>query len=315
MPGADLERSPCCFMHIPKSGGMSFNAALEAALPAGSLAPWRMDSSTFCGFCEFDLLGSSVRDLIAADGEEMRSLRRYRAVSGHFSLTSLLQIATAPAIGTVLREPRARAISLYVYWRTPKLFDQLLPYSAHEHARGSLDQFLVEPRVAPAIDNQVCRMVLHGDARIPHKGFIAEADVEAIAADAIALLDTLGFVGVLELGSSAWNGLAELFGVSLEPQTVNVTGETCRPVAAPAGARLFTAETLQLLEQRNAADQIVYSYALSLQGMHEREGQQIAESALAAQLVRLGDLLGSSAARLAEQDTAGRHSGLEVEID
>jgi hypothetical protein len=61
--------------------------------------------------------------------------------------------------------------------------------------------------VALAIDNQICRMLLYGDPRIPHEGFIASDDIDAVASDALAQLDTLGSVGVLELGDSAGEDL------------------------------------------------------------------------------------------------------------
>jgi hypothetical protein len=258
-----------------------------------------MDTSTLCGFRELELLQAPTRDLIAADDEEVQSMRHYPAISGHFALPTLLQITAASAVGTVLREPRARVVSLYVYWRTPDVFDPWLPYSLTEYALTPLDQFLAEPRVAAAVDNQVCRMLLHGDPRIPSDGFIAEADIDAIAADAIGRLDTLGFVGLLELGDSAWQGLALLFGVELKPRRLNVTGDHGNPVGASSGEHLIAAEALDLIEQRNAADGIVYDHALALAGVRSRERLRLAEAAFADQLGRLGDLLGDSAAKLA----------------
>ncbi len=219
-------------------------------------------------------------------------MRRFPVVSGHFSLTALLQITIASAIGTVLREPRARVMSLYMYWRIPKIFDQLLPYSVEEYAHGPLDRFLAEPRLAPAVDNQVCRMLLYGDPRIPYEGFIAEADIDGVASDAIAQLNTLGFVGVLELGDSAWQGLAYLFGVKLEPRQTNVTGELGDPVAALQGEELFTADALDLLERRSAADLIVYERGLELAGVSCGDRLRLTETAFADQVARLKELLG-----------------------
>ncbi len=65
------------------------------------------------------LLRQEARDLVAVEHEEVRALGGYRAVSGHFLLTTLLQIADAASIATVLREPRVRLLSLYMYWRVP----------------------------------------------------------------------------------------------------------------------------------------------------------------------------------------------------
>jgi hypothetical protein len=279
-------------MHIPKSAGMSFHAALESALEPGSLTPRRMDTSTFCGFRDFDLLQPSVRDRIATNDEEVEAMREFRAISGHFSLDILLRLTTASAVGTILREPRARLMSLYMYWRVPKIFDELLPYSVEEYSLKPFDLFLSEPRLAPAVDNQVCRLLLLGDPRIPNDGFISDSYVEAVATDAIARLDTLGFVGVLELGDSAWEGLAQFFGVDLEPHKINVTGESGDPVAALPGEELFTAKTLDLLERRNAVDRVIYEHGLGLAGVCPEDRGQLAETAFRRQLTRLNGLVG-----------------------
>jgi hypothetical protein len=303
--GEGTGTSPKCFLHIPKSGGMSIQTALEVALAPGSLAPQRLDTSTFCDFDDFDLLCPEIRVQIAASFDEIQTLRRYPMVSGHFSLTTLLQIAAAPSITTVLREPRTRLLSLYLYWRTPGIGDVWTPYHASEHAQRPLSEFLSEPRLAPAVDNQVCRMLLHGDPRLPELGFAAQSDVEAIAKDAIDQLDALGFVGVLELDESAWRGVEQLFGVKLDPIEVNVTGEFVKPASAHlAGQKLMTADVLDLIEQRSAADLIVYDHALIRAGLDSRERRRLANSAFANQLVKMGDLVGRSATEAAAQAKA-----------
>jgi hypothetical protein len=298
------DASPTCFLHIPKSAGSSILSALEAALPQGSLAPRQFDSSLFCDFEHFELLRPEVRSRIAASPSEVRALSGYRAVSGHFSLPTLLQVADASAISTMLREPRARLLSLYMYWRTPGLGDIWDPYRAYEHARRPLSEFLSEPRLAPVLDNQVCRMLLHGDPRLPESSFAAASDIEAIAADAVERLDTLGFVGVLELGDDAWRGVARLFAVTLDPVSVNVTGEHVVPEATQPEGEVFAADVLDLIERRSAADLLVYDHALIQAGLDARERRRLMDSAFARQLVKLGDLVGHSAARAAERSEA-----------
>lgn len=295
------DASPMCFLHIPKSAGSSIFSALEAALPLGSLAPQRLDSSPFCDFEDFELLSPEIRATVAANPSEVRSLGRYRAVSGHFSLPTLLQVADASSISTVLREPRARLLSLYMYWRTPGIGDVWDPYRANEHAQRPLSEFLSEPRLAPAVDNQVCRMLLHGDPRLPESSFAAPSDIEGIAADAIERLDSLGFVGVLELGDDAWRGVARLFAVTLDPINVNVTGEHVIPVATQSEEELFGSDVLELIEQRSASDLLVYDHALVQAGLDAYERRRLTDGAFARQLVKLGDLVGNSAAQAAEQ--------------
>jgi hypothetical protein len=293
--------SPKCFLHIPKSGGSSVHAALVAALPPGSLAPRRSDRSVSADFDDFDLLRQEARDLVALEPDEVRELGQYRAVSGHFSLATLLQVTDAASIATVLREPRARLLSLYMYWRVPNIGDFWAPSRTPAHAMRPLWEFLSEPRLAPVIDNQVCRMLLYGDARLRESNFAASSDIESLAADAIERLDALGFVGILELGNLAWRGLGRMFGVELDPTTVNVTEDCGSPLALEQEGRLITAETVDLLEQRSAADLLVYDHALARTGLDARERKLLRDGALAHQLAKLGDLTGRSAAQAAER--------------
>ncbi len=291
-PGPTGRRgSPRCFMHIPKSAGMSIRVALEAALAPDSLCPRQMDTSIFCDFDRFDLMKSSTRKLIAVDSDEIVSMGTYPAISGHFTLASLLSVAQAQGIGTILREPRARLLSLYAYWRIPDIFKHVFPYSVQEYAHKPLAEFLSEPLLAPATDNQVCRMLLHGDPRMPRDAFIAGTYVDAVASEAIKHLDTLGFVGVLELGSNVWQGLGRLFGVELEPREVNVTSALGESAPARATGKSISEETRGLLEERSAADRIVYDHALEAAGLVCGERLRFAEAAFEAQLSQTEGLL------------------------
>lgn len=278
-------------MHVPKCAGMSIHAALEAALPPGSVCPRRMDSATFCDFDDFDLLQPLVRDLIAVDDDEISAMRRFPVVSGHFALPALLKITDAAYIGTILREPRARVLSLYMYWRIPKIFDHVAPYSVERYALQPPAVFLSEKHLAAATDNQVCRMLLRGDRRIPSNAFIAKDDVDGLARDAIGQLDRLGFVGILELGSSAWRGLADLFGVELDPRKINVAGESNPPTKLSPNGSIFTLEVCDLIEQRSAADRILYSHALKVVGLTDHESQCVVDTAFKVQIWRTRGLL------------------------
>ncbi len=265
---------------------------------------WRHTASTgrfFADFRDFELLRQEARDLVAIEPEEVRALGGYRAVSGHFSLGTLLQITDAASIATVLREPRARLLSLYMYWRVPGVGDPWVPSRATEHAKRPLSEFLSEPRLALVVDNQVCRMLLDGDARLPESSFAARSDIESLAADAIERLDELGFVGVLEFGDSVWQGLGRLFGVELEPTELNTTEEVGGLVPMGPGDRPFSPEALDLIEQRSAADLLVYDHALARAGMDAPERRRLRDRVFAEQLVKLGDLAGHSAALAAEQ--------------
>lgn len=297
MPYATL---PVRFLHIPKSGGSSVVAAIERTLSVGSLAPQRLDRSILCDFEDFELLRPEARAQLALDCDEIRSLANYQVVAGHFSLDTLLQTAPASSIFTVLREPRARLLSLYLYWRAPGIGDFWEPYRAPVHARRPLAEFLSEPILAPVIDNQICRMILSNDPRLPRSSFAAAADIDAIATDAIQRLEQLGFVGILELGDHMWDGVARLLGTTLETAKVNVAAEHFSVEPPQRDEKLFTVDALDLLEERVAADMLVYRQMLAYAEPDAQACKRHIERAFACQLVSMGDLVGSSATNAAE---------------
>jgi hypothetical protein len=279
-------------MHVPKTAGTSLHAALAEALPPGSLSPRRMDASAFSNFRDFDAIATPARDEIAASAAEIAEMGAYAAVSGHFALPTLLSISSPEAIGTILREPRARTASLYAFYRTPGIFFGYLPYSLVEYALRSFEEFLSEPRVAGVVDNQICRMLLDGDPRIPREGFIAPHHVDGLAADAIAALDSLAFTGVLEWPARAWGGFSRLFGVRLRPGRLMVTGERVRPLEWSANQAGVTGRARELLESRNAVDGLIYGHALELGGLQRDHRSHFAQAAFERQLHRISGLLG-----------------------
>ena len=285
--------------------------ALEAALPPGSLAPWRFDRIQFAPE-DLDALPAETRALVLESPEDERALLGYRAVAGHFSLNTLLSVAPPSAVCAVLREPRARVLSVYTFWRTLSSNEghPSPAFRVAANARRPLAQLLADCDLVSSMDNQVCRILLGEDPRLPMAGFAATSDVEGIAADAIQRLEGFGFVGVLELGDSAWRGVGDHFGVTLRRQVLNVTGELGSAVSSSDAGEVLTEGALDLLEERTAADAMVYDYALERAGVASRdERTRLKRRALAAQLVRLGDLCGQSAVKVAMYDMLQKVEG------
>lgn len=285
---------PRCFMHVPKSAGTSVRASLERALAPGAVGPKRQDATLLCGFTDLDRLDPVMRAMLAVDPQEIAGLADHAVVSGHFSLPTLLQVAPPSSIATVLREPRARLLSHFAYWRLSTGLRKIWRgYPALDHALRPLDEFLAEPRIAQATDNLLCRMLLFGDPRIPELGFIA--DPTPIAEAAIEALAALGFVGVVELEEPMWLGLSEFFGAPLSPMFLNTTTSQSIESDAPALELEVSAGTLDLLAARTAADTIVYQHAARRAGLTPSAAEQLGAAAFANELVRLGDIAGPSA--------------------
>lgn len=307
---------PRCFMHVPKSAGRSIDIALKAALPAGAISPKRQDVTLLCGFSAVDELGPGIRELLVVDPDEISALGGYQVIIGHFSLSTLAQVSSPASIATVLREPRARLLSHFAYWRFSSGLRTLWRgYPPLDHALRPLDEFLAEPQIAQATDNLLCRMLLPSRADLPEADFLT--DPERIASDAIAALGTLGFVGIVELQQSMWQGLSEFFDVSLSPQFINTTVSESISSTAPPLELEITPRTLDLISARTAADLIVYKHALSEAGESETSKEHVASAAFASQLVRLGNVAGpassESRARAREIEELSQQLDLETQ--
>lgn len=309
-------RATRCFLHIPKSAGMSVHAALEAAFPAGSVAPARFDDSVFCGFSDFDALRPEQRRRLVADDAEVAALAGYSIVSGHFHLPTLTAVAPPSAIATVLREPRARLLSLYAYWRA-LTFEEWRPYDVHKSAHRPLAEFLADPAIAPAIDNKACRLVLGSHPRVPRDAFIDPADAEGLGQEAVARLGELAFVGLQELPRAMWRGLSAAFGVPLPPVRTNATGPRSKPDVPPPEEGWLTAESLELLDRRTAVDRLVHAHFAEAACDDAAAAARLADVAFARQLFRLGDIASGDAmrdleARLAAAEHAAAAAAQEL---
>jgi hypothetical protein len=284
-------------MHVPKSGGTSIHVALNHALPSGTISPKRQDAALAGGFNEFDLLDPQIRATIVVRDDEIAGLAAYPVVSGHFALSTLRRVTSVSAVATVLREPRARVLSQYAFWRLLPPGDRYLwrGYPFLDHALRPLDEFLAEPLVAIATDNLVCRMLLSDDERVPKAGFIADSDIGAVALSAIDELEMLGYVGVLELGDSMWEGLSGFFGAPLAPARINTTESRIEIADAPAAQCIVTPDTLDLLHARTVGDALVYRRVLATSGYSAAYIERLQAAAFAAELVRIGNFVGTSA--------------------
>lgn len=280
----------------------------------GAIGPKRQDSTLLCGFTDFDRLDDGIRQLLAVDSDEITALGDHPVVSGHFSLPTLLQVTPPSAIATVVREPRARLLSHYAYWRLSTGLRKIWRgYPALELALRPLDEFLGEPRIAQATDNLLCRMLLFGDPRIPELDFIA--DPLAVADSAIDALATLGFVGAVELEEPMWCGLSEFFGVPLSATFVNTTASESIGSDAPALELEVGAQTLELIESRTAADALVYRHVLHSAGLTRPAAEQLGSAAFANELVRLGNITGLSATESRARAREVAELGLRLEAD
>jgi hypothetical protein len=185
---------------------------------------------------------------------------------GHYDLPTLRRFAPAHCVFTVLREPKARVLSLYHFWRSvdPDQFDPDESFSVALAHRLTLEEFLEcdDPMLVDLIDNLFLRrltgLYATGAAADPVK-----ANPEAALAQAMAALDGLDFVGLTERMDESMAAFAAQLGIDPPAAAVraNVTAENhddpsgwFRKVARPALSNAATAA----LERRTSLDAVIY---------------------------------------------------------
>ena len=122
-------------------------------------------------------------------------------VAGHFSLSTIRARYPSATVLTILREPRSRLLSHWVFWRSEAEMSQPELGSWGEYLKAShrrFADFLTERKIAGQIDNVATRLLLGPHPLIPTSDFIKYHDDAALIADAQAELASLSFVNVIE---------------------------------------------------------------------------------------------------------------------
>jgi len=153
---------------------------------------------------------------------------RYPLIWGHYDLPGFRNFDAGRRIFTVLREPRARLVSLYHFWRAvnPDKIDPDISFAVGLAHRLPLDAFLThdDPFLTDLIDNVYVRrltgLYATGAAADPLR-----ADPAAARDRAMAALNGLFFVGITEALDQDAITLADRLGIARpsRPLRANVT--------------------------------------------------------------------------------------------
>ena len=118
-------------MHIHKTGGQSLSAALRTQFPEDQICPHNT---------EHGLLAQSPADL-----------SRYQLFMGHISPTALQEMIGGDfETVTLIREPKARLVSAYSFWRS-RAADFGAPSIFKRIRKMTLEEFLSSDETAPCV--------------------------------------------------------------------------------------------------------------------------------------------------------------------
>lgn len=269
------------YLHVPKSAGTSLRTALNAYFPPDTHVPWTIDPLLYG---THPLPAGPVERLFHDDVPDLSS---YPFMVGHLSLPTIERGFDASIVATILREPRSRLLSQYTFWRTysAQELDYWLPYTGPRYSRLPVGEFLAHPAVHHFIDNLTTRMIVGRHPLIPLDGPIASGDVRAVAESGCAQLDRMGFVDILERGPVVYAAFEEWAGMQLRQERLNET-DADRGVPLDVDD-LVSSSTLQLLEDRNRADRVLWMHAAQRVGLTEWDAERLANATFGSVLSRV----------------------------
>jgi len=176
-------------LHIPRTGGTTLHEAFSSKFAPEEICPERMNR---------------LEHMPAAE------VARYRLFSGHYRFEHLALMPAPRLTVTVLREPRARVVSLYRHWRRHWADISAGNVGVRLAQSLSLRDFLRSDHitVAEAFDNSMARQ-LAGDCRARAPGRFTpwawkdttpmdEAAIVQAACRNLAAFDAVGFAGRLD---------------------------------------------------------------------------------------------------------------------
>lgn len=275
------------FMHIPRTSGTSLVEAIGGRMRIGRSA-YAFDRTLFGDFHEFDQFERPLRTLIHLDASALP--RRADFLAGHMAC-STLRAAGRDTLMTVLREPRSRLLSHWMFWRNHS-HGELASLGAWGDRVGlaglPLASFLCRPEIACQTDNIAVRMLLSPHPLIPRDDFIDPAADAVLLEAALSVLDRFAFADLLEnpvlhRNLVAW--LARPIGYERRNESRPMV-----PGRATSLSREMTTTAVRLLADRCRLDRVLWTHvaiqrlgrngAAALRDHAERDGLRRAASLL-----------------------------------
>jgi len=188
---------PLAFMAVPKTSGSALAIGLCEVLPSTArIHGW--DHGFFGAFRQFETMSPGLRQQIY---ETLPPANGIDFVFGQIAYSTLIQGRPTARLMTVLREPRSRILSLWMYWRSFPDEDGAIGGAwgrVRRLTRQPLAEFLNHPEAACQTDNVYVRRLLWPHPLIPDDGFIDSESDERLTSEAVARLKAFDFADIIE---------------------------------------------------------------------------------------------------------------------
>ena len=259
---------PLGFFHVEKCGGVALMRWLAPQFHPAQIDPDPVRAAPPHQFVR------AVSGAVSGCGIEVA---RYRLIWGHYDLAAFERFGSGRFgsgrfVFTLLREPRARLVSLYHYWRSvrpERLADPAGDPIVGVAQRCDLLGFLQSdhPLLRDYIDNVYARR-LTGRYATGETVDALRADREGTLAAAEAALARLDFVGITERLDESASRLAALTGAAAPTANLraNVAEENHADPSGwfrPVERQAVSAEVEAALDRLTDLDSVIYAHALS----------------------------------------------------
>ncbi len=249
------------FVHLPKCAGTATTNAIRRAMSPKS-EYIGLSISTFGCFEEFDTISDACRNTIVWNADDLPSGPEF--VYGHLQFQFTRKAYPAHRFLLLMREPRSRLVSHWLYWRSNS-DEALAPWGTWgewiKSSRQDFDEFVSDRRAFCQTDNVAARLLLQPHPAIREGQLIDESEFGKIKVSLKEALDSIHFVGFTE-DQNLSQKLETFIGQPLKFERDNAT--TIRS----ADRNLDVRDQVQridpaMFERMTYLDKFVWEYALA----------------------------------------------------
>lgn len=274
---------PLVFSHIPKTAGSSLREAVKASIQPEVIFTG-FGRVMLGSFSDVDSLHRSVRRRVAFAPADLPADAEF--IAGHIAPSTTRERFPEADHVTVLREPRVRLISQWLFARAHSDFNlrrmgELGTWM--RAARSKLLEYTDNPAVASHADNGIVRFLLWPNELAPEDGFIHPAHDDELFEQAVALLDTFAYAGVVENPDFVAE-LGKWLGRPLNLPRLNEVNELRQPDSPDLAAEV-SGEAEELLRWRTRIDARLWDH-LAARTFSPQEIDRVRARAFAAAVER-----------------------------